>query len=346
MLWGLRGSVAYNPPAMINVFAAAVLVAVTAQQPASPPPEPYTLGPDSQVQAGVPKGRIEGPFLYRSKVFAGTIRHYWVYVPAQYDAASPAAVMVFQDGHKYVDLGRRISRARRVRQPDPQEGNAGDHRHLRQPRSFRRDVPREPVARQQPQRRVRHAQRPLRALRHRRAAARGRQEIQPHHRSRPARHRRRQLRRHLRVHRRVGAARRVPQGAEPHRQLHEHSRRPRVSRGDPQERPQAAPRVPAGRQQRSRQPARQLAAGQPGNGRGAQVQGLRPQVRVRRRRAHAQSRRRDSARLAALAVACRTFHRTRAAVHARPRFPGPGRCAARRGHQIHLDQHDLSRHDP
>jgi enterochelin esterase-like enzyme/sugar lactone lactonase YvrE len=88
---------------MINVLGAAVVLVLTAQQP-SPPPEPYTLGPDSQVQAGVPKGRIEGPFLYRSKVFAGTIRHYWVYVPAQYTAASPASVMVFQDGHKYVDL--------------------------------------------------------------------------------------------------------------------------------------------------------------------------------------------------------------------------------------------------
>ena len=89
---------------MVHEILAAALFALTAQQPASPPPEPYTLGPDSQVQAGVPKGRIEGPFLYRSKVFAGTIRHYWIYVPAQYDAASPASVMVFQDGHKYVDL--------------------------------------------------------------------------------------------------------------------------------------------------------------------------------------------------------------------------------------------------
>ena len=84
-------------------LAAAVLVALAAQPPA-PPAEPYTLGPESQVQPGVPKGRVEGPFLLRSTVFAGTIRHYWIYVPAQYDAASPAAVMVFQDGHKYVDV--------------------------------------------------------------------------------------------------------------------------------------------------------------------------------------------------------------------------------------------------
>jgi enterochelin esterase-like enzyme/sugar lactone lactonase YvrE len=91
---------------MIHAAVVAATVAlVTAQQtPVTPPAEPYTLGPDSHVQAGVPKGRVEGPFLFRSQVFAGTIRHYWVYVPAQYSAASPAAVMVFQDGHKYVDV--------------------------------------------------------------------------------------------------------------------------------------------------------------------------------------------------------------------------------------------------
>jgi enterochelin esterase family protein len=31
------------------------------------------------------------------------VRQYWVYVPARYDAAKPAALMVFQDGHKYVN---------------------------------------------------------------------------------------------------------------------------------------------------------------------------------------------------------------------------------------------------
>jgi enterochelin esterase family protein len=39
---------------------------------------------------------------WKSKVFEGTIREYWVYVPAQYDGTTPAAVMVFQDGHSYV----------------------------------------------------------------------------------------------------------------------------------------------------------------------------------------------------------------------------------------------------
>jgi enterochelin esterase family protein len=64
----------------------------------------YTLGPDSMPQEGVPKGRVEGPFVFMSKVFDNTVRQYWVYVPAQYDATRPAAVSVFQDGHKYVNV--------------------------------------------------------------------------------------------------------------------------------------------------------------------------------------------------------------------------------------------------
>lgn len=57
----------------------------------------YKLGPDSEVHAGVPQGKIT-QHKWTSKVFAGTQRNYWVYVPAQYDAAKPACVMVFQDG--------------------------------------------------------------------------------------------------------------------------------------------------------------------------------------------------------------------------------------------------------
>lgn len=85
---------------LLVLMAAALVVQAT---PASHPPEPYTLGADSQVQPGVPHGRIEGPFIWHSQIFPGTIREYWIYVPARYDAAKPAAVMVFQDGHKYVN---------------------------------------------------------------------------------------------------------------------------------------------------------------------------------------------------------------------------------------------------
>lgn len=62
----------------------------------------YPLGPDSERQGGVPQGRVI-PWHWKSKVFAGTERDCWTYVPAQYDGATPVAVMVFQDGGSYVD---------------------------------------------------------------------------------------------------------------------------------------------------------------------------------------------------------------------------------------------------
>ena len=38
-----------------------------------------------------------------STVYPGTVRDYWVYVPQQYDGSQPACLMVFQDGHDYVN---------------------------------------------------------------------------------------------------------------------------------------------------------------------------------------------------------------------------------------------------
>lgn len=62
----------------------------------------YELGPDSKRQQGVPQGKVTD-HVWKSRIFAGTIRRYSVYVPAQYDPEKPAALMVFQDGHAYVD---------------------------------------------------------------------------------------------------------------------------------------------------------------------------------------------------------------------------------------------------
>ncbi|MFO0799042.1 MAG: alpha/beta hydrolase-fold protein [Gemmataceae bacterium] len=80
---------------------APALVLALAAVPA-PAADDYTLGPDSLPQPGVPKGSVTGPQTLTSKVFAGTERDYWVYVPAQYREADPACVMVFQDGGSYV----------------------------------------------------------------------------------------------------------------------------------------------------------------------------------------------------------------------------------------------------
>ena len=58
----------------------------------------YQPGPDSLPQPGVPLGAVTKLSFTNSHVFPGTVRDYWVYVPAQYDAAKPACLMVFQDG--------------------------------------------------------------------------------------------------------------------------------------------------------------------------------------------------------------------------------------------------------
>lgn len=63
----------------------------------------YSLGLDSQPKSGVPQGKVTEYVFDQSQVFAGTSRRYYVYVPQQYDASKPAALMVFQDGHAYVD---------------------------------------------------------------------------------------------------------------------------------------------------------------------------------------------------------------------------------------------------
>lgn len=67
---------------------------------AAPQDDQYVLGSDSLPKDGVPHGRVIAMESWHSKIFAGTVRDWWIYVPAQYDAAKPAAVMVFQDGGK------------------------------------------------------------------------------------------------------------------------------------------------------------------------------------------------------------------------------------------------------
>ncbi len=69
----------------------------------APAADDYKHGPDSFPQPGVPKGKVTGPTRWKSKVFDGTVRDYWVYIPAQYKESEPACVMVFQDGGSYVN---------------------------------------------------------------------------------------------------------------------------------------------------------------------------------------------------------------------------------------------------
>lgn len=71
---------------------------------AVPKPKEYPFGPDSERKEGVPQGTVT-KHVWKSTVFPRTIREYFVYAPAQYDpkGTEKAAVMVFQDGHAYID---------------------------------------------------------------------------------------------------------------------------------------------------------------------------------------------------------------------------------------------------
>ncbi len=57
--------------------------------------------PDHYEQAGVPRGKLSEKMVHSSKVYDGMRSDYWTYVPAQYDAARSAAVMIWQDGAGY-----------------------------------------------------------------------------------------------------------------------------------------------------------------------------------------------------------------------------------------------------
>ena len=55
-------------------------------------------GPDSYQHPGVPQGTLSPKMTHMSKIYEGMVSDWWIYVPAQYDAAKPAALMVWHDG--------------------------------------------------------------------------------------------------------------------------------------------------------------------------------------------------------------------------------------------------------
>lgn len=81
---------------------------LSAQPPKSaPPPIPnstayFELGPDSLPHDGVAKGVLRGPYVLPSQAYPGTQHTYWIYVPASYDPAIPAALTIFNDGQAYI----------------------------------------------------------------------------------------------------------------------------------------------------------------------------------------------------------------------------------------------------
>ncbi|MGB2641811.1 MAG: alpha/beta hydrolase-fold protein [Candidatus Acidiferrum sp.] len=124
--------------------------AATAMGQSVDPDAFYKLGPDSLPQDGVPKGEIRGPYVLQSKVYEGTQHTYWVYVPAQYDPAIPTSLMIYNDGHAFMDtngdvraqnvmdnlifrrelpvmIGVFINPGRRPDQPEPDAKEWGDN---------------------------------------------------------------------------------------------------------------------------------------------------------------------------------------------------------------------------
>src|SRR5580692_5489779 len=82
------------------LLAGASAVDVDAQQAAAPKP---VLTGDSLLQPDVPHGVVSEKLTHVSRIYDGMVSEYWIYVPAQYDAKTPAALMVFQDGSGYLN---------------------------------------------------------------------------------------------------------------------------------------------------------------------------------------------------------------------------------------------------
>ena len=231
------------PRAFCPIVAVAVAsLAAFAQQPppqtptAAQPPAATAQPPSAQLRRALParprlasraraspRARSAGRSRSPARPIPGTQHTYWVYVPAQYDPAMPASLMIFNDGQAFKNMEGDVRAPnvldnliyRReipvmlggVHQPGPHARAAGaDAAGMGRPDD-------------QPADRVQLARRQVRPRHRRRADARALQGIQHLEGSRAARHRRRQLRRDRRVHRRLGAARRLPQGAQHRRQL-------------------------------------------------------------------------------------------------------------------------------
>ena len=92
------------------LFCASSAALTTYQNPTSPQTPSvdintyYELGPMSQAHDSIPKGEVRGPFVIPSTAYPGTQHTYWIHVPAQYDPAVPASLMIFQDGQAFKDM--------------------------------------------------------------------------------------------------------------------------------------------------------------------------------------------------------------------------------------------------
>ncbi len=61
------------------------------------------FGPLAYLAPDIPTGKLSEKIVHTSKIYDGMKSEYWIYVPAQYDPKTPAALMVFQDGAAYTN---------------------------------------------------------------------------------------------------------------------------------------------------------------------------------------------------------------------------------------------------
>lgn len=66
--------------------------------------EHYPRSSDSEYQPGIPRGQLFRHSFNESETYPTTNRELEVYVPAQYEKGTPAALMVFQDGLRHADV--------------------------------------------------------------------------------------------------------------------------------------------------------------------------------------------------------------------------------------------------
>jgi sugar lactone lactonase YvrE/enterochelin esterase-like enzyme len=89
------------PRARLLLFLLVSAAGAVFSQAANQQTENYPVSPDSKPQPGVPKGEVLKFTFDQSKIFPGTWREYWVYVPAQYSPDKTACLYVNQDGLQY-----------------------------------------------------------------------------------------------------------------------------------------------------------------------------------------------------------------------------------------------------
>ena len=86
-------------PGLVALLASMLFTTVAAAQE---PPQvaTYQLTADSLEQPGIAHGALKGPFEFHAAAYPGTVRRYWVYVPAGYNPARPPNLLLFQDGQR------------------------------------------------------------------------------------------------------------------------------------------------------------------------------------------------------------------------------------------------------